>query len=271
VPTIAIAGLTVHTAARSASAAQQAPIVYVHGIWAGAWAFANYLPFFAERGHDGYAIELRGRGVSRPVEQIGRVRLRDFAEDVRDVVREVHGRSGRAPVLMGHSMGGLIAQKVAESEELAALVLLCSAPPRWIPLLSAQLLLRHLRYAPVLFGSRPFLGRRADVDALAFTRITSDAERARTYGLLVPDSGRAALEIAGGALAVDAERVRCEVLSVGAADDAFVPPRVARALARKYGGTHLEFSGHAHMLPGEPGWERPAEAIEAWLRRVAPA
>ena len=66
-----------------------ASLVFVHGMWGGAWVWEHWLPFFAARGWDGYAINLRGRAGSRPVADIGRVPLADYIEDVAAVARQL--------------------------------------------------------------------------------------------------------------------------------------------------------------------------------------
>ena len=43
------------------------PILFIHGMWAGAWFWEDYLRFFASHGYSGYAMDLRGRNGSRPV------------------------------------------------------------------------------------------------------------------------------------------------------------------------------------------------------------
>jgi len=68
--------------------------------------------FLARQGFEVWVLELRGRGYSEPV--LGRRgrgwTFDDLAQhDFPTAVRHVCGRSGRAPVWVGHSMGGLVA------------------------------------------------------------------------------------------------------------------------------------------------------------------
>ena len=47
------------------SAAHPTPILFVHGMWHGAWCWAeHFLPYFAQHGYDSYALSLRGHGAS---------------------------------------------------------------------------------------------------------------------------------------------------------------------------------------------------------------
>lgn len=235
------------------------PLLLIHGMFGGAWQFAEWQRRLAERGRSSVAIDLRGHGASGGVTDIGHLSLDDYATDALGVAREL-----QAPQVIGHSLGGLIAQKLAETGAVRATVLLCPAPPRWITALSSGLLVRMAKYSPELLLSRPLLPLRSDADALFLHRIPP-AERDSIFARIQPESGRVARELALGAMAVDAKRVSCPMLSIGAADDRFVPPRVARAIARKYGAEYREYAGHGHYIVGEPGWERVADDVVAWL------
>ncbi|HEX6058363.1 MAG TPA: alpha/beta fold hydrolase [Gemmatimonadaceae bacterium] len=252
--------------------ATRSPLLLVHGMAAGAWHFERWQPFLASRGWPTYAVDLRGHGGSRPAADLGRVSVLDYVEDAREAMAEVaRHHAGTRPVLVGHSMGGLIVQKLAESSAPAAVVLLCSAPPRGITVASLPLIKVQLRwrYLKPLLRSRPLVGESADLRALNSERI-GDAEWEALFPRFGPESGRAGREISIGGIAVDAARVRCPVLVVATDEDRFVVPRVARALARKYGGTLCEVRGHGHLLLLEPGWEAPAAAVEAWLATLVP-
>ena len=237
------------------------PILFVHGMFGGGWMFERYMKFFVARGHACYAIYLRGHHESNRVPDIGRVSVREYAADATAVSR-ILGR----PIVIGHSMGGLIAQMLAESGDALAAVMIAAAPPRWISPLGLPLLYRMLFHLPALFLSRPIRPTRADADSLMFNH-TPPADRDEQFPRLVPESGRAGRELAVGYVAVNAERVTVPTLAVGAGDDRFLPPRIARAIAKKYGSEHLEFAGHGHQIITEPGWEMPARAIGEWLER----
>jgi pimeloyl-ACP methyl ester carboxylesterase len=235
------------------------PLLLIHGMFGGAWQFAEWQLRMAARGRSSVAIDLRGHGSSGTVADIGRVSLNDYVEDALAAVRELG-----TPAVVGHSMGGLIAQKLAEKEVVSAAVLICSAPPRWINALSVSLLVRMLKYAPALLFSTPVLPQRSDADALFLGRLPA-TERERVFEHIQPESGRAARELALGRMAIDSKRVICPMLSIGAADDRFLPPHIAQAIATKYGCEYREYAEHGHYIIGERGWERVADDVTAWL------
>jgi non-heme chloroperoxidase len=246
---------------RPATPSTKPPILLIHGMFAGAWFWEKYQPLLARHGYETHAVNLRGHHGSRPVPDIGKVSLRDYVADALEVARTL-----RNPIVIGHSMGGLVAQKVAEAGAARALVLVASAPPRWIPVVSMLLLRKQLKYLPTLLLHRALLPNRADSDAIIFNR-TPLADRDRFFSRLVAESGKAGLQLSIGEIGVHASRVSAPVMVVTGTDDRFVVPRVARALARKYSAELREYPSFAHHIISEPGWEGPCADIVKWMDR----
>ena len=101
-------------------------------------------------------------------------------------------------------------------------------------------------------------------------------EQKKVFERFVYESGRAASEIGfwlfdrRKAAAVDASKVICPVLIIGAGEDRITPVSVVRKVAEKYRrvATYKEFAGHAHWVVGEPGWEEIAEYVNEWLNQL---
>lgn len=235
------------------------PLLFIHGMGGGSWYFENYLRAASQAGWDCWAVNLRGHHGSRPVADLGTVSVADYVQDARDVL-EAMGPGA----IIGHSMGGLVAQCAATHTHARAAVFLTSAAPRGILALSGPALARVWRYLGAILRSRPLRARNADNVALILNRMTP-AQRAAALPRFVPESGRATRELALGYIAVDEAQVRCPTLVVGASEDRILPPSIQRRIARKYGSVYQEARGHAHMLMLEDGWEAPLASILAWL------
>jgi pimeloyl-ACP methyl ester carboxylesterase len=244
---------------RPQSSSGKPPVLLIHGMFGGAWYWADYQQFLARRGYETHAINLRGHHGSRPVRDIGKVPARAFVADALEVAATLGN-----PIVIGHSMGGLLAQKVAEAGACRAVVLMAAAPPRWIPVVSWLLVRKQLKYAGDLLFHHPMFPSRKDADALMFNR-TPVADRERFYAQLVPESGRAGFDLSIGAIAVNESRVTAPVLVLGGHDDQFVVPRIQRALARKYRAALRQYDSFAHHIMSEPGWERPAAEVAEWM------
>jgi pimeloyl-ACP methyl ester carboxylesterase len=244
---------------RPASPGFKPPVVLIHGFCGGAWYWEGYQRLLAERGYESHAINLRGHHGSRPVANIGAVRLADYVDDARAVLATL-----KNPIVVGHSMGGLIAQKVAEGGGCKAVVLMASAPPRWIPIASWRLAISQLKYIGDMISAMPIVPGRRDADTLMFNR-TPPADRAAFFPRLVPDSGRVGLELSLGTMGVSASRVTAPMLVVSGTDDQFVVPRIARAISDKYRAPLKLYPSFAHHIMSEPGWEKPASDIIDWM------
>lgn len=231
-------------------------------MWLGSWCWEHYLRAAAEAGWNAWALNLSGHHGSRPVSNLGEVGIADYVQDVLDCLRVL----GEV-VLVGHSMGGLIAQKVAEVGGVRAAVFLTSAAPKGILVLRWPVLWRMTRYAFPMGANRPFLATRPDMDALVGNRLSPERQ-AEMYARMVPESGRAARELAFGLIPVDEARVNCPRLVVGAQWDQITPVAVQRRIAAKYAAEYVEAAGHGHMLMLEEGWEESFKKILSWIDRA---
>ena len=228
----------------------------------GSWYLRTWLYAAAHAGWDAWALNLRGHHGSRTVQDLGRVSVLDYVEDVHDCLRTL-----REAVVIGHSMGGLVAQKAAEGGRVRAAVFVASAPPKGIRALTGPVLWRMPRYAMAILRSRPFMIAPDDAAALLGNRMTAE-QQAWAYPQLVAESGRAAREMALGSIAVDPAGIRCPTLVLGAEHDRITPASVERRIAAHYGSEYLEAAGHAHMLMLEEGWELLFGQVLSWLARV---
>lgn len=261
--TITVNGVT---ALHAAAARRTGPaVVFVHGIFVDGRIWAAWLEHFAERGFDAYAVHLRGRAGSRPGTDVGRASMNDFTDDVREILRHTGAR-----VIVGHSMGGLIAQKLAAMGEVDATVLITPAPPRGISVVTPQLALVQIRYLPAILRGKVLHPGREDLRKMVMNRVPA-AMQDDLLDRMLPDSGLASREMSIGGVPVDAARVRCPLLVIAGEDDLFIPPRIVERVAKRYGTSVLLAEHHGHMLVVEPGWEQIATRVERWILESSPA
>lgn len=239
------------------------PLLFVHGMWEGAWLWKGYLDFFSSCGYTCYALNLRGHDGSKPATDIGKVSIHDYIADARTVAEELNN-----PVLIGHSMGGLLVQKLAELLEPPAIVAIAPAAPRGIFALKTWAVFQAaLRHSPEIFLRRPLMPSKATMLRLELNRLPPD-EQDRIYSVQMPESGRQTFDIAVKGLPVDASKVGCPVLVIGATEDQITAAKMVKKIARKYQADYKEYDGFAHMIVLEPGWERVAQDIATWLEKA---
>lgn len=242
------------------------PILFVHGMWHAAWCWLeNFQPYFAQHGYKTHAISLRGHGASDGRDQLRMVPLADFVTDLAHVINQLES----SPILVGHSMGGMVIQKYLETHQAPAAVMLGSAPPKG--LLPATL--RSARRHPFNFLKVNFtfnlnhnIGKLVHYQEFFFSNNIASKDLKRYYDIVQvqDESMRAYLDMMFMDLP-QPEKVNTNMLVLGATDDNLISTSEVRATAKAY-NAQAEFfpdMGHAMML--DNGWQSVADRIINWL------
>lgn len=251
----------------------QPPLMMIHGAFCGAWAFDRFRkPFEAKYGI--HAPTLRYHDCGRePPKELGRTSLLDYASDLEKLI----ARLDEKPVLLGHSMGGLLAQMLAARGLARACVLLAPSAP-WGMLPSTMFEVASAQ--TLLFSGGDYRGTVVppsyQIAAAHSLDRLDESERSVVYARFVPESGQATFEIMNWsfdlrrASRVRARDVTCPVLCLAGLGDKINPPAtVSRIAARYQGRAHFqEIRGHSHWLIGEPGWQKIAALAVEWLDSV---
>ena len=258
------------TAKKTRAPQGKPPVVMIHGAFAGPWVWDGYAEKFRAAGYAVHAPFLRHHDTTSS--KLERTGLTDYAGDLDEVLEGLDA----APVLVGHSMGGLLAQMVAAKNQVRALVLLAPSAPWGVPpstlfeIASAQAMLLNVGFwNSVLKPDEHIAGRHA-LDRLA------PAERSAAMARFVPESGRAVFETMhwgldmGRASEVEAAKISCPLLVIAGGEDRINPPGTVERIARLYGAkaTFEKFPGMSHWLVGEPGWEKIADRALSWLEEI---
>ena len=241
----------------------------IHGAFCGPWSLDGLKQKFEVAGYKVAVPALRFHDQKNPPAALGTTGLADYAADLQAEIAAL----GARPILVGHSMGGLLAQMLAARMEVRALVLLAPSAPWGVPpttlfeISAAQ----SLHMQPGYWNQ--ILEPNRDV-ALAHSldRLPKNGRDA-VYDRFVPESGRATFEIMNWGLdfnhasEVEAEKVQCPILFLTGGDDRINPPSTVARIAALYQGdvTNEVLAGMGHWLIGEPGWERLAERALEWL------
>jgi pimeloyl-ACP methyl ester carboxylesterase len=248
----------------SGSESHSVPLLFVHGAWHAAWCWdENFLKFFADKGYRALAVSLRGHGNSPTDKPLRSCSVADFVEDISVVADSLP----KPPVVIGHSMGGLIVQKYLESNDSPAGVLMTSMPPQG-NLGSAVRWLRkrpwHFTKMTVTGKALPYISTPQLARERFFSAHTPESDVEKYAARLQEDSSRVGIDCLVLSLPRP-KRVRTPLLVLGADDDGAHTRKEVLATARAY-RTEAEFfpnMGHDMML--EPGWVAVADRIHAWL------
>lgn len=238
------------------------PLLFVHGLLGGSWLWERHLGYFAGRGWEGHALNLRNHFWSEPADP-AELSFDTYLEDV--VAAASHFTDG--PVLIGHGMGALLALKAAERVAVSGLVLLAPELPRD---LRPDARGHEVRAIPEAFG-RAAIGWETLPEKLQ--REHSDltlADVLRIQHLLGQkprEAGAARRQIIQG---VSVDRARLEGvprLVIGAGLDRYVEEASVERLAEWLDAEYEPFGAHSHygLALAEHGFTQVAEAIRGFL------
>lgn len=244
----------------------------IHGAFAGGWSFDRLKGYFEERGFSCLAPDLRHHTHDAHARAaLATTGMRDYLADLCGLVDQFEA----APVVIGHSMGGLLAQMLAARRPLAGAILLAPSAP-WGVLGSS--LLEFAGANALFLNGAPWESTLQPVYQLAaeytFDRLSIE-ERHEAFAKLVPEAGRATFEILHWAL--DPNRstfvfprdVTCPLLTLVGSRDRVNPPGTVRRIARRYRSDFRVLEGMSHWLIAEPGWDQAAQIMADWLFDLA--
>jgi pimeloyl-ACP methyl ester carboxylesterase len=248
-----------------ASEGSRPPILFVHGAWHGAWCWEDhFIPYFANRGWRVKAINLRAHGAGKSHRGLRWKRIADYLEDV------VAGAASlpEPPILVGHSMGGLIVQKYLEAHPAPAAVLLAPVPPTGVLAATVRFAARHplkflktnllLSLWPIV--ETPVLAREA-----FFTETMSDSEVRVLMSRLQDESYLAYLDMMFFDLPRPGTGKVPPMLVLGGGGDRLFTAGETTATAEAYRAELEIFPDLPHDLMLGPGWQSVAARIESWL------
>ena len=250
-------------------ASTKPPLLFIHGAFTGAWCWnEHFLPYFAQHGYPSYAVSLRGHGKSQGSELLLQASLDDYVADVARVVEKI----GQSVVLIGHSMGGMVAQKYMESKQLRAVVLMNSVPPTGLSASSLYLSFTApflMQQLSVIQTAGPEYTALSAVKKALFSEDMPDAEVQRFFNQMQGESQRVMMDMLGLNLPMLADYHDFPILVLGAENDAFFPTLAIESTAKIYQADKYIFPNIAHAMMLEKRWQTVADKMFDWLQQIA--
>jgi pimeloyl-ACP methyl ester carboxylesterase len=238
------------------------PLLLVHGELGGSWVWERYLGYFAGRGWEGHALNLRNHHWSSTADPTD-LSFETYTEDVVAAM----DRLGPNTVAIGHGLGGLLVLKASERMPLAAVVLISPEPPRD---LREPVRPHELREIPDAYG-RSVVGwetlpERLQRDARGLT-IEDVLRIQHLMGQKPHESGQARRQMLAG-VPVDPRAVMdVPRLVIGGGLDRTVSLGDSERVAEWMDAQFEPFGAHSHygLVLGELSFQQVAETIRGFL------
>ena len=246
------------------------PLLFVHGSFTDARVWdENFLPYFTRQGYEAHAVSLRGHGLSEGHQHLHTWRLADYVADLTQTVTTLPA----PPVLVGHSMGGMVIQKYLETHpEIPGVVLMASVPPQGLLPTNLHMAMRH----PFLFQQMalfsllgPSFGSPEMMRRLLFSQDMPLAKLREYFDYVQAESQVVSLDMMGiNPLRLKPEQPRLPILVQGAQNDVFISPAMVRETARFYRTEAQIIPNMAHAMMLELNWHEAADSLLNWLEQV---
>jgi pimeloyl-ACP methyl ester carboxylesterase len=259
--------------------AAKLPVVFIHGLWLHATSWGPWVELFRDAG---YAPIAPGWPGEADTVEAARQRPDDVAghgiDDVTNHYASLIDALPDAPVVVGHSFGGLIAEKLLGQDKAAAAVAIDPAQIKGVlPLPLAQ-----LRAGLPALGNPANRNKAVSLTAKEFrfgfgNAVSEEESDALFEKWTIPSPAKPLFQAAAANFSLHSEAAvatdnstRGPLLLVSGLEDHTVPDVVTRSTLKQYRTstaiTQLrQFEGRGHSLTIDNGWREVATAVLGWL------
>jgi pimeloyl-ACP methyl ester carboxylesterase len=249
-----------------------AHVIFIHGMYLNGRSWQPWVERFTSAGfscsapswpyHDGDPHTLRSFVDPR----LGALTFGAVTEHLKSLIDALPER----PVLVGHSIGGLLVQRLVSDGYARAGVSISSAPPQGVISFSPHFLRANFPHINPLAGNEPVLMTHERFHYAFCNTLTRIASEEVFDALVVPESRNVPRSTLGRSAKIDFAAQHVPLLFLTGTEDHLTPVAMVRRNAGKYKSgagqvDYREYGGRSHYICGEPGWEEVADAALAWL------
>ncbi len=256
------------------------PVVFIHGLWLHATSWGPWLDLYREAGYEPIAPGWLGEPstVAEAREHPELVADKSIDDEVAHFT-EIIGTLDAKPIVVGHSFGGLLAEKLLGQDVAAAAVAIDPAQIKGVlPLPLAQ-----LRAALPALGNPTNLHKSVSLTAKQFrfgfgNELPEEESDALFEQWNIPSPARPLFQAAVANFSLHSEakvntgnETRGPLLLISGKQDHTVPDVSTRSTLKQYRDstavTELkQFEGRGHSLTIDHGWREVADATLEWLK-----
>ena len=257
------------------------PVLFIHGLWLHQTSWDPWMELFAAEGYEPHAAGWPGEpdtveGARADPDAVADFGIDDIVEHHAKLIGELPAR----PILVGHSFGGLFAQKLLGMDLAAAAVAIDAAQFKGVLPLPLSTLHATFPVFRTPSNKRHAVSLTAEQFRYAFAGAVSEEESQQLFDRwAIPSPGKPLFEAAAAnfsphspATVATRNPDRGPLLLVMGGQDRTVPEVITKAEYKKYRDSGAitdlhEFGDRAHSLTIDHGWRDVAQASLDWLKQ----
>lgn len=249
-------------------------IVLIHGLFVNNTSWKNWKTYFeaqgytvytpANPGHEGNPADLR-KNIQPGLPKVG------FEEVVNNIIKLIDTLPEK-PIVIGHSLAGLVVQKLIELDKAVAGISIDGAPPKNV--LAPWQTIKTVLPVVNPFKRGAYLGTREWYHQAFFNNYTRSESDALYDEVAVPESRKIAWDSLLKPFAkVDFRKPHNPILFIGGENDTIFPAAFTKKIAGSYKDQNSQvdfksFPGRSHFIAGEKGWEEVAAYVLNWMEKL---
>jgi len=252
---------------------QSKTIVFIHGLFVNNTSWSAWKTCFESQGykvhtpanpyHEGNPAELRAN--IHP-------KLNDVSfEDVVNNIVKLIDTLPEKPIVIGHSLAGLVVQKLIEMDKAVAGISIDGAPPKNV--LAPFQTIKTVFPVVNFFKSSAFMGSKDWYHNAFFNNMSKEESDKAFEKIAVPESRTIARDTLLKSFAkIDFKKAHQPLLFIAGENDNIFPASFTKRIAGSYKDAnsivdYKSFAGRSHFICGEEGWQEVADYILQWLSK----
>jgi pimeloyl-ACP methyl ester carboxylesterase len=254
-------------------------VVFIHGLWLHSTSWQPWQELFQAAGYDTAAPEWPGTPDSVPAARASTDTIAGHGiDDVTDHYLAFIEKLPEKPILIGHSFGGMIAEKILGLDHAAAAVAIDAAQIKGVLPLPLAALHSTLPVFRNPANAHRAVSLTAEQFRFSFANAISEEESDALYERwTIPAPGKPLFEAAAANFSLHSpakvntgNQARGPLLLVAGGKDHTVPEVITKATAKQYRHSAavtdlIEFADRGHSLTIDSGWREVATTALEWL------
>lgn len=244
-------------------------VLLIHGMWCRGLHLSQVQEILEKEGYTCESIDLPLHEPGADLRKLSKLGISDYINFIENTLKRLDWKE---PILLGHSLGGLLAQLTATRINAKALILITPVQPKQISGLSWTGLKTIWEILITTFFWRKTNLLSKSKFAYGIYNTLSESKRNELYPTYVPESGKVSFQTFLPFLSysqptrVDFEKIQCPVFVATTGKDRVTPPRIGRKIASKYTNSRMKlYPKLSHWAITEEGIEKILLDATSWI------